>query len=60
MHRHLRLPDVMKMTGLARSTIYAQIAAGSFPAPVRLGARAVGWPEQSIIEWLNSRPSAAA
>ncbi|WP_336389922.1 helix-turn-helix transcriptional regulator [Paracoccus saliphilus] len=60
MTKHLRLPAVMEVTGLARSTIYAQIAEGKFPAPVKLGSRAVAWPETAIIEWLNSRPSAAA
>jgi len=54
------MPAVMEVTGLARSTIYAQISEGKFPAPVKLGIRAVAWPETSIIEWLNSRPSAVA
>jgi prophage regulatory protein len=38
-----RLPVVLRVTGLGRSTIYRWIAAGSFPAPVRLGTRAVAW-----------------
>lgn len=58
MTKHLRMHAVMEVTGLARSTIYAQISEGKFPAPVKLGARAVAWPETSINEWLNSRPSA--
>ncbi len=49
--RMLRLPDVMKATGLGRSTIYAKVAAGDFPAPVKLGARAVAWPEAVVAEW---------
>lgn len=59
-YRMLRLPDVVQATGLGRSTIYAKIAAGKFPAPVKLGARAVAWPEALVAEWLANRPSARA
>lgn len=58
--RMMRLPDVVQATGLGRSTIYAKVAAGDFPAPVKLGARAVAWPEAVVSEWLANRPSARA
>ncbi len=58
--RILRLPAVKDRTGLARSTIYASIAEGTFPKPVRLGARAVGWRESDILSWLDSRVSRSA
>ena len=32
----LRRPQVESRTGLARSSIYALIASGQFPAPIRL------------------------
>ena len=51
----LRLPAVAARVGLQRSTIYARINEGSFPAPVNLGARAVGWLESEISDWLNAR-----
>jgi prophage regulatory protein len=51
----LRLPLVKARTGLSRSTIYLRIAEGSFPKPVSLGARAVGWLESDIEQWLTSR-----
>ena len=35
----LRMPTVMRMTGLGRSTIYRLIADRKFPSPVRLGPR---------------------
>ena len=44
MHAILRLPEVKKSTGLSRSTIYLRISQGTFPKPVCLGRRAVGWP----------------
>jgi prophage regulatory protein len=50
-----RLPTVLKMTGLGRSTIYRWIADGSFPPPVRLGPRAVAWRCSDLDEWTRSR-----
>lgn len=51
----LRLPAVRARTSLSRSTIYLQISQGVFPEPVTLGLRAVGWLDQEIEEWLQSR-----
>ena len=56
----LRLPAVKSRTGLSRSTLYERIAKGSFPAPVRLGARAVGWRESDICTWIDGLESKAA
>jgi prophage regulatory protein len=53
--RILRRPVVEEITGLRRSTIYAAIAAGTFPKPIHLGARAVGWLEGEIDQWLTKR-----
>jgi prophage regulatory protein len=50
-----RLPVVLKVTGLGRSTIYRWIADGSFPAPVRLGRRAVAWRWSDLDRWTQSR-----
>ena len=54
--RFCRLPDVLKLTGMSRSTIYVWISEGHFPKPYRLGLRAVGWLESDVAEWLDSRP----
>ncbi len=56
----LRRPDVERITGLSRSTLYAMMAEGTFPKPVKLGKRAVGWREADIAAWLNSRTQDAA
>lgn len=58
--RILRRPDVERITGLSRSTLYAMMADGTFPKPVKLGKRAVGWRQSDISEWLDSRASDAA
>ena len=49
----LRLPTVKARTGLSRSTIYLRISEGTFPKPVSLGGRAVGWIEAEVNEWVN-------
>ncbi|MBU0485088.1 MAG: AlpA family transcriptional regulator [Proteobacteria bacterium] len=51
----LRRKQVEKRTGLSRSTIYLRIQEGTFPRPVNLGARAVGWLENEIEAWLAAR-----
>ncbi len=51
----LRRKQVEKRTGLSRSTIYLRIQEGTFPRPIKLGARAVGWLENEIEAWLAAR-----
>jgi prophage regulatory protein len=53
----LRLPQVRQRTGLSRSSLYAKILHGEFPPPINLGARAVGWLESEVDEWINDRVS---
>ena len=54
-HRFLRLPEVMEISGLSRSSIYARIKEGTFPAAVCLGGRAVGWVEDEVLQWACDR-----
>lgn len=54
---HLRRPAVEAATGLSRSSIYALMDAGDFPRPVRIGKRAVAWPQSTIEAWLANRPT---
>lgn len=55
---HLRRPDVQAATGLSRSSLYAMMDAGDFPRPIRIGKRAVAWPQSAIEAWLATRPTA--
>jgi prophage regulatory protein len=52
----LRMPSVMRLTGLGRSTIYRMMAEHTFPCPVRLGARAVAWRRADLDRWSEARP----
>jgi len=51
----LRLTDVLKSTGLSRSTVYNRIAKKEFPHQVSLGGRAVGWLKREVEDWINER-----
>lgn len=51
----LRLPAVKARVGLCRSSIYARVAEGTFPAPVSLGARAVAWDSRAVDAWIADR-----
>jgi prophage regulatory protein len=54
-HIILRLPAVKASVGLSRSTIYLRISEGTFPKPVSLGGRAVGWLQAEIDAWMKQR-----
>jgi prophage regulatory protein len=58
-HTILRLPAVKTSTGLSRSTIYLRVSQGTFPKPVSLGGRAVGWLEAEVQEWLQRQIEAS-
>jgi prophage regulatory protein len=49
--RVFRLSDVEKFAGLKRSALYDGISKGTFPRPIRLGKRAVGWLEEDLQAW---------
>ncbi len=48
----LRIKQVQEETGLSRSSIYRGVQAGTFPSPISLGLRAVGWRRGCIDVWL--------
>jgi prophage regulatory protein len=51
--RIIRLPAVELKTGLKHSAIYQKMAEGTFPRPVPLGPKAVGWVEAEIDQWID-------
>lgn len=56
----LKRPKVEELTGLSTSSIYAEMARGNFPKPVRIASKAVAWRSSSIAQWINSREQVAA
>lgn len=60
----LRRKQVEARTGLSRSSIYARLRKNpkrpgdydpTFPTPVSVGAKAVGWIEAEIDAWLTAQ-----
>lgn len=50
-----RLPSVKKRTGKSRTTIYRDIAAGTFPRPLKIGERASAWDSREVDAWIAAR-----
>jgi prophage regulatory protein len=55
-----RKPTVLLLTGMGATWLHEAVKRGDFPAPVRLGARAVGWKKTEINAWLAGRERARA
>jgi prophage regulatory protein len=51
----LRLPEVIKLTGKSRSSIYAGIKDCSFVQPIKIGERSIAFIEAEIQEWIDDR-----
>ena len=53
--RILRLPAVLDAVGLCQSSVYAKIKNKTFPQPIPLSDRAVGWLESEIADWQQAQ-----
>lgn len=57
--RIVKRPEVENITGLSRSSIYAKMENGTFPAAIKLSERSVGWLEHEVQAWLENRIAAS-
>ncbi|PWI32151.1 transcriptional regulator [Vibrio albus] len=55
MTRLIRKEEVIKLTGLSKSSIYDRMNAGKFPKSVPLGGRSVAWVESEVTLWVESQ-----
>lgn len=53
--RFLRRPQVQELTGLPESSLYAEMAKGRFPKPIKLSANRVAWLEDDVAAWQAER-----
>ena len=60
MQQLLRRREVEAQTRLSRSAIYARMAQGEFPRPVRLGPNSVAWRASDIEAWIEALPTATS
>jgi prophage regulatory protein len=51
----IRLPELLRRVPLSRSTIYLMASKGEFPAPVKIGPRAVAWSEALVDAWAEAK-----
>ena len=56
----IRLPEVMRLTGLGKSSIYDAMRTGDFPKSLKLTKRAIGWRADDVRRWIESRTSTGA
>ncbi len=54
----LSFSSVQTRVSLGRTAIYAAVAAGTFPKPVKLGQRRVGWLSDEVDSWIDARADA--
>lgn len=53
--RFIRIREVMRLTGLARSTIFLMSSTGRFPKQIALGCAASGWLESEVMQWCDAQ-----
>ena len=53
--RILRLPEVERLTGLRKSSIYGLSKEGKFPKQIFIHRRMTGWSEQAVLTWIQAR-----
>lgn len=51
----MRIADVTTLTGLSRSSVYAAVKLGAFPAPINIGIRASAWIQDEVHAWMRQR-----
>ncbi|EKS7812709.1 MULTISPECIES: helix-turn-helix transcriptional regulator [Enterobacterales] len=52
--RLIRLPEVLEKTGFCKAWIYRLIGESRFPAPVKIGDRAIAFVESEVDEWIDN------
>lgn len=53
MSNFLRITEVMKMTGIAKSTIWLWVKEEKFPQPIKLSPRITVWEQSKVQEWMG-------
>ena len=53
--RFLRLPEVLSLVGVTRSTLYRWMEAGTFPKQISVGGNTVVWVESAVTSWMEDR-----
>ena len=54
--RMIRRDEVERRIAMSTTTLYRMVKEGRFPAPKRVGQRAIRWSESEVMAWLDNRP----
>ena len=57
-YRLLAIDQVVERAKRCKASIYNDIKAGTFPAPVKVGPRSSRWRETEVDEWIEQLPTA--
>jgi predicted DNA-binding transcriptional regulator AlpA len=49
------MPEVMRRTGLAKSTIFRRVRDGTFPQPIRLTSTLIGFIDSEVTDWIEKQ-----
>ncbi|MFO1293506.1 MAG: AlpA family phage regulatory protein [Rubrivivax sp.] len=55
----LRLPQVLALVPVSKSTLWRHVSAGSFPAPVKLFVGVTAWRVDDVRSWIEERAGAS-
>ena len=51
----MRLPEVLNLVGVTRSTLYRWMDAGTFPRQISVGGNTVVWVESAVTSWMEEQ-----
>ena len=57
--RLIKLPEVVRLTGVPESSVYWRISRGEFPRSLKIGQRAAAWNSDEIEAWIAAKVAAA-
>lgn len=53
--KFIKLPQVMDMTGLGKTSVYKFMSENCFPMPVTLIGKSKAWVDYEVVEWIEKR-----
>jgi prophage regulatory protein len=53
--RFLAKPEVLRIAGFSAATLWREVQAGRFPAPVPISANRVGFLESEVRAWMTNK-----
>ena len=57
--RLIRLPELCRITGLSRSSVYSLIQDGTFPKQIKLTLRCSAWVMSEVENWIEQKITSA-